>query len=68
MNVSDVVKEESKMTATMDVRISDRELADFLRKAIKGLAKGTLTLENCELTEGGIRLIYHRTPKRANHN
>ena len=54
------------MTATMEVKISDRELADFLRKAIKGLAKGTLTLESCELMEEGIRLIYHRTPKRAN--
>ena len=53
------------MTAILEVKISDRELAYALRKAIKGLAKGTLTLESCELTEEGIRLIYHRTPKEA---
>jgi hypothetical protein len=54
------------MTAITDIKISDRVVADLLRKSIRGLAKGTLALDSCELTEDGIRLVYHRTQKLVN--
>lgn len=51
------------LTVILKVKISDLQVADALRKAVKGLAKGTLTLEDCDLTEEGIQLSYHRTPR-----
>jgi hypothetical protein len=56
------------MTAILEVELSNPEIADSLRKALKGLAKGTVTLEAIEITKGGIRISYHRTPKDKNQH
>lgn len=52
------------MTAFLEVKIDDPDVAVALRKAIRGLVKGTLTIDNCELVEAGILLSYHRTPRK----
>ncbi len=58
------------MTAFIEVQIIgpySSEKADALVKAIKGLAKGTLTLDSAEVTTEGLKISYHRTKEYTFH-